>query len=653
MALQESKLFAKTGGLLLVGVTLSILSMLLLPIPPLLLDTFWAFNLTGALVLLLVSFHVSDPLHLASLPTILLGSTLFRLSLEIASSRLILTTGDAGQLIRSFGELAAAGNLVVGLVIFLIVTFVQFVVIAKGSERVAEVSARFHLDALPGRQMSIDADLRNGMVTAEEAKKARERLRQESKLFGALDGAMKFVKGDAIAGLFITGINLLGGITLGVFEQDLSIAQSLSHYSLLTIGSGLISQIPSLLVSMAAGVVLTRGTSEGHSHLGNEISAQILRQPKALGVGALLVAVLGLIPGFPGLTFFGLSLTLGGFALVKHRLQNRTEQAMQQLQAQKRIPIPSHSLPITLVVSATLQERLSATPEWSRFSDHLLPHLIQQLSEDVGINLPLPKVLTAAPHEMIHKDYLIKVQELPVLTGIVTTAGAPEELLIHLAKMLRRFAPKFLTMQEVKNRVKQLEASAPDLVQETIPRLITLHKLTDVLQRLVQEWIPIKDLQRILHELTLLNPEQKDPVTLTELLRTSLKDQISYRFAGPDKTIPLFLLSQEIEELVLHSIQRNDQEAYLTLPPQQLEAIVHAIGQKMMRPDGRHARAILLTRPEVRRFVRRMIEGKYHQIPVLSFQELDPEVVLRPLGKIELQESLHQPCELKEVARYG
>lgn len=627
------------GHLLILGGLISVLTMIMVPVSPVLLDLFQSLNLAGALVLLLVSLYVPDTMRLAAFPTILLVSTLFRLALEIASCRLILTRGGAGRIIEAFGSLAAGGDLVSGIVIFLIVAFVQFLVIAKGAERVAEVAARFNLDALPGRQMSIDADLRAGLTSPEEARSARERLQQESRLYGAMDGAMKFVKGDVIAGLLITAINMVGGLILGIFFQDLPPLQALRQYSLLTIGSGLVAQIPSLLISLAAGIVLTRISTLENVHLGQEIIFQIFKESRALGAASLILLLLVFIPGFPSLTLLGLAAALGGLAYWRRRLHINEARVVPPPAAFFSATV-SASIQLTLEIPPLLRQEMGE-PVWGHLTNRMIPELVQRLANDIGIGLPYPQIVENPQVRVASPRGLrIRIQEITVARCELPNTASVEEkrrlLLLSLARALQRHAPRFLTIQEVKNRLKTLEQTCPDLVQEVIPRLIQIQKLTEVLQRLAQEAIPIKDLQRILHEVALMHPEDKAPAVLCEEIRGRFKDVITERFADARGRIPVFLLDPSLEDQIQGAIPPDNQATDTLMTPQETERISTAIVEKVLRPNRTGVRGPILTRPEIRGFVSRMIASGETMIPVLSYRELEAGAVIWPLGRITL-----------------
>lgn len=671
--LEFLKSLARYSHLLLIATMGSVLVILILPVPSGFLDFFLAINLVGTLAILLVAISVHHPMKITTFPTILLIATLFRLGLNISSTRLILTEASAGHIIQTFGEFATGGNLLVGILVFAILTLIQFIVIAKGAERIAEVAARFSLDAMPGKQMSIDADLRAGQITQAEARAQRESLHKESKLYGAMDGAMKFVKGDAIAGICITFINILGGLAAGVFQQGYSLSQSLSVYSKLTIGDGLVNQIPALLMAMTAGFIVTRVADEkNETSLGADIGLQVLSQPKALIGASVLAFLIGFIPGFPLILFTVISLALGGLgAAIIFNIRKKLS-APPMIDSFRLSDDPGggiHESPFVLSVSEELHRVFRSDPRWQIFFGSIYPKLRQFMTQQMGV--PFPELhyqikttlkgsfrydleIHGTPVEqgILHPSHCAilgdigeaattqahtahgtklnfwKVEETKELVKKGLQPYQPEEMLLrHLARTLKRHAAEFLDLQEMRNLLNMAEAHYPDLVLEVVPKMMTIQKLTEVAKRLVEEGIPLKNLRGILQILASSQPETKDVVSLTEQVRVGLRRSITASFARDQKLIA-WTLAGEIEDEIRASIQKEGGECYLALPPDRVENLLKSFS--VMDPSHK----VILTSIDIRRYIRKMIEVTHPDVHVLSYQELDPRVTIQSFGEI-------------------
>jgi type III secretion protein V len=665
-----------------------IVGMMIVPLPTPLLDVLLAGNVSLAVVILLVAMYVPDGLAFTSFPTILLVATLFRLALNVSSTRLILLQADAGEVIRAFGHFVVQGNYVVGAVVFLILTLIQFMVIAKGSERVAEVGARFTLDAMPGKQMAIDAELRTGSLGQEEARRKRRLLQRESQFYGAMDGAMKFVKGDAIAGIVITVINVVGGLAIGVGMRGLGAVQSLQLYGLLTIGDGLVSQIPSLLISTAAGLVVTRVASEDEeSSLGGDVGRQIFGNPRALSIAAGFLVVLGLIPGLPTLPFFVLAVTFGAIA---YRVSRRAapagaaadaeaahKEAQRETRARKAmVPLV---VPVSLELGLALAKELLDERGGGPFLEDEVPVVRDELFLDLGV--ALPGVRARASVALPPEAYAILLQEVPVASGEARAgrlfvraaaaslpgwgvegeaaldaatgaqgawvdAGAREVLEAaglaplgagayvarHLEREVRRRAHDFVGLQEVQSMLDQLERAYPALIRNVVPKPVPLALLADVLRRLVEEGVSIRTLREILEALAIHAPGEKDPVALTEAVRGSLRRHITHAHARGG-VLAVHLVDPEIEDTIRDAVQRTATGSYLALPPASARDVLDAVRRGTAAAQGR---VIVLTQSDVRRFLRRLIEVELPDVVVLSYQELDPTVTVQPLGRIGL-----------------
>ncbi len=668
----------------LATLVLLVVGMMIVPLPTGVLDVLIAGNISVAVLMMLVAMYISSGLQFSAFPTVLLVTTLYRLALNVSSTRLILLQADAGDVIAAFGNFVVQGNYVVGAVVFLILTLIQFLVIAKGSERVAEVGARFTLDAMPGKQMSIDAELRSGALSQEEARHKRALLQRESQFYGAMDGAMKFVKGDAIAGIVITVINILGGLAIGVAMRGMDAVDALQTYGLLTIGDGLVSQIPALLISTSAGLVVTRVASGGDdATLGGDVASQVFGDPRALRIAAAFLVVLAIIPGLPAIPFSVLAVL---FLFVAHRLTRRVvaapvvevvakQEAARETKARKQmVPLV---VPVAVEVGEGLAEAVADEAGQGPLLEEEVPHLRDRLFLDLGI--ALPGVRARATPYLEPFQYAIALHEVPVAHGmaqpdrllvqepssLLTTYGLEAEeaedplgqgaaswvdvgarevleadgleafgaaalIAEHLGQCVERRARDFIGIQEVQSMLEQLERAYPALVRNVVPKPVSVTLLTDVLRRLVEEGVSIRPLREILEALAVHAPNERDPVTLTELVRSALRRQITYRFAQ-DGVLAVHLLDPMIEEAVRDAIQRTPGGNYLALPPEMAKDILGAI-----RRSVGEGPAILLTQADVRRFVRRLVEVELPDAVVLSFQELAPEAQVQPLSRISL-----------------
>ena len=690
-------LLSQRNDVMLAVLLVSVIFMMILPLPTWLVDILIGGNMAMAVVLMMLAVYIHSPLEFSAFPSVLLLTTLFRLSLSITTTRLILLQADAGQIIHTFGDFVVGGNLVVGLVIFLIITIVQFVVITKGSERVAEVSARFSLDAMPGKQMSIDGDLRAGTIDVEEAKERRTLIEKESQLYGSMDGAMKFVKGDAIAGLIIIVVNILGGVGIGVMQRGMTGGEALEVYSILTIGDGLVAQIPALFISITAGIIVTRVTNEDSQDLGSDIGHQVIRQPQALVIGGVLLLLFALIPGFPTLTFLALALIVGGGGL--YVLLKRKREAMQgqtdagsghfisptsskgaagakdkpsSLEEKEEI-----SLTVPLIVE--LDAKLKSALDTNALNDELVK-IRHALYLDLGV--PFPGIHLRFNEAVEDDQYSMLLQEVPVARGsiysdkiLVTEEPVQCEMLniayekadpflpdidtiwvddsyeqvfrdnsltfmkphgilaYHLSHVLKEYCGEFIGIQEARFLMEEMEKSHSELVKE-VQRSLPLHKMTDVLQRLVSEGISIRNLRAIFEALIEWGQKEKDVVQLTEYVRTFLKRYISYKFSNGMNILVVFVVDQSVEDVVRNGVRQTSAGSYLALEPDVTQKIManveRTIGDYQKLPN----KPVLLTAMDIRRYVKKMVEVKFPDLPVLSHQELTEEINVQPLGRI-------------------
>jgi type III secretion protein V len=695
-------LLTRYGDIALAGIIVLVLIMLILPLPFLVLDLLLTLNITLSVIILMVTIYVPEALRIASFPTILLVTTLFRLGLEVSATRLILLHGEAGHVIEAFGQFVVGGNFVVGFIMFLILTLVQFMVIAKGAERVSEVAARFTLDAMPGKQMSVDSDLRAGNITMEEAKRKRRNLERENQLFGSMDGAMKFVKGDVIAGIIITVINIVGGLIMGVVFKNMDVMSAAKRYTLLSIGEGLIAQIAALLVSLAAGMIVTRVASEEEgSNLGREIGTQLLGQPKALAIAAGLLGGLALIPGLPKLPFFVLAILTGSVAYGLFKLQARMgtpEEVMAKKEEEKKkeaakakeeeigLPLPA---PLALEVSKELTALLDDRADGGRFLNELIPQIRERLFFELGVRFPGVRVRGSVPG-LGADSFAIKLNEVPVIFSNVMMehffvndvasnirmlqitaedgmnpmthalgswvpaehrekidqAGLsiieiPGYVALSLGDAMRRYAHEFLGIQEVQAILDQMEQIYPALVKETVPKLVSVHLLTEILKRLVQEDISIADMRTILQAIALWAPVETNPTTLTEYVRTEMKRYISFKYTRGQNNLIVYLLDPEIEEVISNSIRQSENGNYLALEPDTAQEILKTFEVEVGNIPQTAQRPVVITTMEVRRYLKKLVELHHPDLAVLSYQELAPEIRVQPIARISLHKELY------------
>ncbi|MEM9280414.1 MAG: type III secretion system export apparatus subunit SctV [Verrucomicrobiota bacterium] len=678
------------SDLFLAFLVVAIVSLMIIPLPTFIVDMLLATNLGLAVTLLMMSLYIPTALAFSTFPSMLLFTTLLRLALNITTTRLILIKADAGEIIDTFGNFVVAGNLVVGAVIFLIITIVQFLVISKGSERVAEVGARFTLDAMPGKQMSIDADMRAGVIDIEEARELRENVSKESQLYGAMDGAMKFVKGDAIAGIIITAINIIGGLTIGMMQRGMTAGDALQKYSILTIGDGLVSQIPALLISITAGIIVTRVSSDDSPALGSDIGNQILGQPKALMIGGCMLLLFALIPGFPKVPFILLgmiSITIG-YGLTKR------QQAMASGEIEKEDLMPaaapagggakpkpeveeglSITVPLMVDASTSIQDELD--PEEMNAE---LIQIRRALYNDLGV--PFPGIHLRFVDGLPQDTYRILLQEIPISEGVirrgkVMARESPENLDIvgieheegdaispgkpsvwvdesaapaleragiayydgsriltfHLSIILKKYGSDFIGLQETRYLLTEMEAEFPELVKE-VQRLLPTPKINEILQRLVQEEISIRNLRTILQALVEWGQKEKDPVLLAEYVRGTLKRFISYKYSSGQNVLAVYLLDQDVEEMIRKGIRQTSGGSYLALNPADTRNFSSAVLSEIGDIKSARQRPVILTSMDLRRYVKKLLELEVPDLAVLSHQELTQEITVQPLGKI-------------------
>jgi len=684
---------AKNSDILLATGVVGILVCMIIPLPPVILDLLLSLNIAFSLVLVLVATYIMKPLELSAFPSIILLATLFRLSLNIASTRIILLSGNegttaAGKIIQAFGGFVVGGNYVVGATVFLILVIINFVVITKGAGRIAEVAARFTLDAMPGKQMSIDADLNAGLITDEEARQRRLIISREADFYGAMDGASKFVRGDAIAGVIITLINILGGLAIGVFQNGMTFSHAAQNYTLMTVGDGLVSQIPALVLSTAAGIVVSRAGSE--SALGRDISSQILLRPRAIFIAAAVLLGFGMVPGLPALPFMLLAAMVCILAYMAFHAKNarmKEEDAKKILKAKDKPPeSPSPLAPLDIL---SLEVGYGLIPLVDMEQNGKLLDRIKatrhQVAQDIGIILPPIHIqdnmqLKPGEYSLLLKGNEVARGELRLnhylamnpgsaqeaIAGITTTEptfGLPaywirEEaredaiskgytvvdlstvLTTHLSEVINRHGHELLGRQEVQHLLEDLKHSHPTVVNELMPNLLSLGAVVKVLQNLLREQIPVRDLLTILETLADWAPVTKDVTTLTEYVRQSLARTITKRYQTPDGKIPTITLDGTVEDAISTSVQHTEIGSYLTIEPTVAQNIIQNLGRQMEKLVSMNYQPIVVCSSAIRSHFKRFVDRFIPNLVVLSYDEILHNIKIHSLGTVALMQAL-------------
>jgi type III secretion protein V len=679
---------AHRGDIAVILLLISIISLFVLPIPTALLDLLIGLNIAASIGLLMLSIYVPSAVGLSTFPSLLLLTTLLRLSLNIASTKQILLNAHAGHIIETFGRLVVGGNVLVGGVVFVIIAVVQFIVIAKGSERVAEVGARFTLDGMPGKQMSIDADLRGGLINKDEARERRAALEQESQWHGAMDGAMKFVKGDAIAGLVIAFVNIIGGIGVGAGQKGMSLADAVQRYTLLTVGDGMVTQIPSLFVSVAAGILITRVTSaqDRRANLGRQLMGQVLAQPMSMVMTAVVLLLFLLVPGFPKIQFGLLGAVVGVVAwaaLKRDRALNDPEhQPMPALRgdAERLVPqmIQSQSdrdaAPVLVKLSPSLQGKL-----WPKAFADAVQQQRTQLYESIG--LPFPGIRLRYDAELAPGQYSIHLRDIHVAQGQlvagahwaqiegdvpadlqpasapglgdgvwvpvarldalprISAVRAPEAVLAaHVGQCIAVRADLFIGIQEVQRILDEVSRNQPELAQELI-RAVPLQRVAEVMKRLVREGISLRNTREIFESLMVWATREKDVSLLTEYVRIDLGAVTAARLGAGRSELPIVILTQGSENLTRESIQETLGGSFLALGPEKNEAITQqaqALVEKA-RQDGHDP--VFACSMDLRRHLASQLEAVLPGVPVVSYQELGNHIRVSLVGSIDLTDT--------------
>ena len=683
---------AKNSDISLAVAVVGILIFMIIPLPTMLLDLLFSFNITFALIILLASMYTLRPLELSAFPSILLLITLFRLSLNVASTRIILIHGNegsmaAGKVIQAFGNFVVGGNYLVGIIVFVVLVVINFMVITKGAGRIAEVAARFTLDAMPGKQMSIDADLNAGLINEQEARARREEIAQEAEYYGAMDGANKFVRGDAIAGIIITLANIIGGLAIGIFQNNMGFSDAAETYTLLTIGDGLVTQIPALIVSTSAGIIVSRAGAE--SNLGQEITSQILLQPRAIGITAIVLFGFGIIPGLPLLPFWVLAALAGGLTLIIHRV---VRQRLQQEQDAHLVEEPVvaagqvDALPLLDTLAIEVGYGLIRLVDAEQDGELLerIKSIRRQMATEIGIIVPPVHIQDNMQLKPGQYSILLKGNEIgggdlmanyylamnpgtadEEIDGIPTTEptyglpalwikeSAKENALAkgytvvdlatvmttHLSEIVKRHSPEFIGRQEVQQLLDNLKESHPKVVEELVPNLLPLGGVVKVLQNLLREQVPIRDLLAIMETLADWAPVTKDLDLLTEYVRQALARTISKMHLTPEGTLPVLTLDHSVESVIAAAVQPMDQGSLFALDPNVAQKIINNLVQTLEKCSALNSQPVVVCSSQIRGHFKKLVDRFIPNIAVLSYDEILNNIEIHALGALELNDA--------------
>ncbi|MCQ2080692.1 MAG: flagellar biosynthesis protein FlhA [Lachnospiraceae bacterium] len=663
--------------------------MMIITLPSGFLDVLLAVNISVAFTILFVSMFSVEVLDLSFYPTILLFTTIFRIALNISSTKLILTTGDPGKVVQTFGGYVGGGDLIVGTIVFLILLIVQFMVINKGSERVAEVTARFTLDAMPGKQMAIDADLNTGAIDDAEAKRRRDKIQEEASFFGSMDGAVKYVKGDATAGLIITAVNVIGGIAMGVMRQNLDFSAALNKYVVLTIGDGLVSQIPSLLISLSTGILVTKGSKD--ADFGSVLVKQLFGLPKALYIVGAILSLLGIITPLPTIIFLALGLVfiVVGRSVSAHIETSKIEtEVTKEEAAAEEIRQPENVNSLLQVDPIELEFGYGIIPlaDVNQGGD-LLDRVVmirRQIALELGTVVPIIRLrdnIQLNPNQYIIKIKGIQVSEGEILfdhymamnPGYVeeeimgiptfepsfhlpaiwitesqreraesvgyTVVDPPSIIATHLTEIIRQHIAELLTRQDVQNLVNNLKDTNPSLVDELVPKLLGLGEVQKVLQNLLREGISIRDLLTVFETLADYATTTRDTDILTEYVRQALKRAISGRFFAPNEMTSVVTVDPQIEQDIMASVKQTETGAYLTLDPEKTRAIINSVQAEVDKLENMGKSPIVVTSPIVRMYFKRLTEDYFKDLIVVSYNEIESNIELQSVGMVTINDN--------------
>ncbi|MGN0401014.1 MAG: flagellar biosynthesis protein FlhA [Acetatifactor sp.] len=674
---------AKTDTIIAVYILVAFI-MLIVPLPAAVLDVCMAFNIAISFTILFTCMFSKEVLDLSYFPTILLFTTIFRIAMNVSSTRLILSTGDSGNVVKTFGEFVGGGDLIIGAIVFIILILIQFLVINKGSERVAEVTARFTLDAMPGKQMAIDADLNTGAIDDKEAKARRDKIQQESSFFGSMDGAVKYVKGDAIAGLLLTVINLVGGIAMGMLRRGTDIGKALNDYGILTIGDGLVSQIPSLLISLSTGILVTKGSKE--ADFGPAIIRQLFGVPKVMYLVGATLSFLGVVTALNTILFVGLGmLFVVGGRLIAGNLETAgiEQEADAEEAAAEEIRQPENVNSLLQVDPIELEFGYGIIPlaDVNQGGD-LLDRVVmirRQIALELGTVVPIIRLrdnIQLNPNQYIIKIKGIQVSEGEILfdhymamnpgyveeeiTGIptfepsfhlpaiwitesqreraeslgYTVVDPPSIIATHLTEIIRQYISELLTRQDVQNLVNNLKDTNPSLVDELVPKLLGIGEIQKVLQNLLKEGISIRDLLTIMETLADYAPTTRDVDILTEYVRQSLKRAISTKYFPAHETTSVVTLDPKIEQEIMGNVKQTENGAFLNMDPARSRAIMESLKKEIQKLENLGKTPIIITSPIVRVYFKRLTEDYFKDLVVVSYNEVETNVELQSVGMV-------------------
>lgn len=657
---------------------------LIIPLPSIILDILLAFNMAVALVILFNAVFAKEAMNMSSFPTLLLLTTLFRISLNVSSTKLILSTGDPGKVVETFGYFVGSGSLVIGVIVFIILLIVQFMVINKGSERVAEVTARFTLDAMPGKQMAIDADLNTGAITDQQARERREKLQAESSFFGSMDGAVKYVKGDAAAGLMITIINFVGGLVMGVMMQGMEIGEALDRYTILTIGDGLVSAIPSLLISLATGILVTKASKD--MDMGDMVVAQLFDIPKVMWAVGAAMAFLGITTELPIYIFvpMGIGCILIGNRMRDSQAVERIEEETGEAQAEaEEIRRPENVVSLLQVDPIELEFGYGIIPlaDVNQGGD-LLDRVVmirRQIALELGVVVPIIRLrdnIQLNPNQYIIKIKGVQISEGEILfdhymamnpgmveeeiTGIptfepsyhlpalwitesqreraesmgYTVVDPPSIIATHLTEIVRSHIDELLTRQDVQNLINNVKESNPVLVDELIPKLLGIGEVQKVLQNLLREGISIRDLLTIFETLADHAAVTRDTDVLTEYVRQSLKRAISAKFFASNEVTSVVTLDPKNEQEIMGSVKQTEQGSYIALDPERQRLIIASLEQEIKKMEDMGKIPIVITSPIVRMYFKKMTQDYFRDLIIISYNEIESNIELQSVGMV-------------------
>lgn len=660
---------------------------LIIPVPLFLLDLLFALNIALSMIILFNALFSKEPLDMSAFPTLLLLMTLFRLSLNVSSTRNILLKADAGNVVDTFGNFVGGGNLVVGAIVFFVLVIMQLLVINKGSERVSEVTARFTLDAMPGKQMAIDADLNTGAITDEEAKERREKIQQESAFFGSMDGATKYVKGDATAGLVITVLNFVGGIAIGVLMNGMDINAAVQRYSILTIGDGLVSQIPSLMISLSTGILVTKGSKE--ADVGNILRRQLFSTPKVLNIVGIALIGLGLFTPLNMLVFcaYGIMFLLTARMIANQLEMTETDEAVsEEEESAEEIRRPENVSSLLQVDAIELEFGYGIIPlaDVNQGGD-LLDRVVmirRQIALELGCVVPMIRLRDNI--QLNPNQYLIKIKGVPVSEGEIlfdhymamnpgyveeeisgiptfepsyhlpaiwitesqreraeslgyTVVDPPSIIATHLMEIIRSHLDELLTRQDVHNLIENVKEANETLVSELVPKLLNVGEIQKVLQNLLAEGISIRDLVTIFETLADYAPTTHDTDVLTEYVRQSLKRAISNQYFNNNETTSVVTLDPNVEQVIMDSVKQTEQGAYLALDPDYTNRLMTSLREETDKLEELGRTPIIITSPIVRMYLKKLTQEQFRNLHVLSYNEIDSDVELQSVGMVTVE----------------